>query len=100
MYTSNLVPTVFLQMLKQLELSELGKENYDVVLAALDIKDAFLQLPQQHVVSVNLHGTEYVVLRNLPAPRLGANMVLVFQRICDKQHELRMVLSSTMSCEM
>ena len=71
-HTSNLVPIVFLQMLKQLELSELDKENYDVVLAALDIKDAFLQLPQQHVVSVNLHGTEYVVLRNLPAQRLGA----------------------------
>ena len=29
-------------------------------LAALDIKDAFLQVPQQHVVSVNWHGTEYV----------------------------------------
>ena len=71
-HTSNLVPIVFLQMLKQLELSELGKENYDVVLAALDIKDAFLQVPQQHVVSVNLHGTEYVVLRNLPGQRLGA----------------------------
>ena len=71
-HTSNLVPIVFLQMLKQLELSELDKENYDVVLAALDIKDASLQVPQQHVVSVNLHGTEYVVLRNLPGQRLGA----------------------------
>ena len=71
-HTSNLVPIVFLQMLKQLELSELDKENYDVVLAAVDIKDAFLQVPQQHVVSVNLHGTEYVVLRNLPGQRLGA----------------------------
>ena len=59
-------------MLKQLESSELDRENYDVVLAALDIKDAFLQVPQQHVVSVNLHGTEYVVLRNLPGQRLGA----------------------------
>ena len=71
-HTSNLVPIVFLQMLKHLESSELEKENYDVVLAALDIKDAFLQVPQQHVVSVNLHGTEYVVLHNLPGQRLGA----------------------------
>ena len=71
-HTSNPVQIVFLQMLKQLESSELDKENYGVVLAALDIKDAFLQVPQQHVVSVNLHGTEYVVLRNLPGQRLGA----------------------------
>ena len=71
-HTSNPVPIVFLQMLKQLESSELDKENYGVVLAALDIKDAFLQVPQQQVVSVNLHGTEYVVLRNLPGQRLGA----------------------------
>ena len=41
-HTSNLVPIVFLQMLKQLESSELDKEKHDVVLAALDIKDALM----------------------------------------------------------
>jgi len=47
-------------------------EQYDVILAALDIKDAFLQAPQEHVVAVVLDGVEYVVLKNLPAQRLGA----------------------------
>ena len=71
-HTANLIPILFLQRLKQLELSELGGEEYDEILASLDIKDAFLQVPQEHVVSVTLHGTEYVVLRNLPGQRLGA----------------------------
>ena len=70
-HTANLIPILFLQRLKQLELSELGGEEYYEILA-LDIKEAFLQVPQEHVVSVTLHGTEYVVLRNLPGQRLGA----------------------------
>jgi hypothetical protein len=71
-HTANLIPILFLQRLKQLELSELGGEEYDEILASLDIKDGFLEVPQEHVVSVTLHGTEYVVLRNLPGQRLGA----------------------------
>ena len=42
------------------------------MLASLDIKDAFLQVPQEKVVAVKLHDTAYVVLRNLPGQRLGA----------------------------
>ena len=71
-HTANLIPILFLQRLKQLELSELGGEEYDEILASLDIKDGFLEVPQEHVVSATLHGTEYVVLRNLPGQRLGA----------------------------
>jgi hypothetical protein len=43
-----------------------------VTLASLDIKDAFLQVPQDKIIGVELYGTEYLVLRNLPGQRLGA----------------------------
>ena len=42
-HTSNLIPVIVLQMLKQLEMSGLNGEQYGVILAALDIKDAFLK---------------------------------------------------------
>jgi hypothetical protein len=71
-HTSNLIPVIVLQMLKQLEMSGLNDEQYGVILAAFDIKDAFLQAPQEHVVAVALDGAEYVVLRNLTGQRLGA----------------------------
>eukprot|EP00435_Cladocopium_sp_Y103_P015276 s4186_g3.t1 len=71
-HTSNLIPVLYLQMLKQLECSQLDNQQYAIVMSSLDIKDAFLQVPQEHVVAVTLHGTEYVVLRNLPGQRLGA----------------------------
>ena len=71
-HTNNLIPILFLQMWSQLEASGSNDENNRVVLASLDIKDAFLQVPQENVVEVQLHGTSYVVLRNLPGQRLGA----------------------------
>eukprot|EP00435_Cladocopium_sp_Y103_P003562 s395_g1.t1 len=71
-HTSNLIPIIFSQMLKQLEMSGIDDEQYGVILAALDIKDAFLQTPQEHAVAVVLNGVEYVVLRNLPGQRLGS----------------------------
>ena len=51
-HCSNIIPIIFLQTLRQLEMSGLQGEQYDVILAALDIKDAFLQAPQEHVVAV------------------------------------------------
>ena len=69
-HCSNIIPIIFLQTLRQLEMSGLQDEQYDVILAALDIKDAFLQAPQEHVVAVVLDGVEYVVLKNLPGQRL------------------------------
>ena len=72
-HTNNLIPILFLQMWSQLEASGSNDDNNKVVLASLDIKDAFLQVvPQENVVEVQLHGTSYVVLRNLPGQRLGA----------------------------
>ena len=71
-HTNNLIPILYLQMLSQLETSGSQDAIHQIVLASLDIKDAFLQVPQEKVVVVKLHDTAYVVLRNLPGQRLGA----------------------------
>ena len=46
--------------------------SYDVVLASLDIKDAFLQVPQSDVIEVWLYDQQYLIKRILPGQRLGA----------------------------
>jgi hypothetical protein len=38
----------------------------------LDIKDAFLQVPQEKLVEVSLYNQKYIIKRNLPGQRLGA----------------------------
>ena len=47
-------------------------ERYKPLLASLDIKDAFLQVPQAEPTQVDLRGTPYVVLKNLPGQRQGS----------------------------
>eukprot|EP00435_Cladocopium_sp_Y103_P019491 s291_g4.t1 len=61
-HTNNLIVIAFLQMLASLESSGCTDEQYQVVLASLDMKDAFLQVPRENVVGVALHGVQYVVL--------------------------------------
>ena len=46
--------------------------KYEITLAALDIKDAFLQVPQENLVEVSLYNQKYIIKRNLPGQRLGA----------------------------
>ena len=77
-HTTNIIPVMYLQMLKQLEPSEPVSDQYDVIVSPLDTKDACLQVPQEHVVSVSQHGTEYVVL--LPGQRLGVKAWYWFYR--------------------
>ena len=49
-----------------------NKGDYEVVMGCLDVKDAFLQVPQEEIVGVSLHGKELVIKRNLPGQYLGA----------------------------
>jgi hypothetical protein len=53
-------------------LGDEGSNQYRVVLAALDIKDAFLQVPQEKLVMVSLYNQQYIIRRNIPGQRLGA----------------------------
>jgi hypothetical protein len=50
-----------------------AKEEYSVVMASCDVKDAFLQVCQEDPILVTLQGEQFVINRNLPGQRLGAN---------------------------
>ena len=50
------------------------------MLASLDVKDAFLMVPQEKAVRVKLRGEDFVVQRNLPGQRLGARHWYLFLR--------------------
>ena len=71
-HTANLVPLFFLKMMSESLESGSNNSDYDVTLASLDIKDAFLQVPQEEIVGGSLYGKELVIRRNLPGQRLGA----------------------------
>jgi hypothetical protein len=49
-----------------------SKEEFDVVMGTLDVRDAFLQVEQDDPVLVYLQGEPFVIKRNLPGQRLGA----------------------------
>ena len=49
-HTNNLIPMMYLQMLAQLQSSGTDDELHQVVLASLDIKDAFLQVAQENML--------------------------------------------------
>lgn len=74
---TNLIPLLYLRRIEQLD-GETGA--YPVVLAALDVKDAFLQVPQEHIFKIRLNGQEFAVLKNLPGQRLGAKQWYWFFR--------------------
>ena len=42
------------------------------MLGCLDVKDAFLQVPPEKPLKMNLRGDDFLVNRNLPGQRVGA----------------------------
>ena len=68
-HTSNLLP--FLSLECKVE-SDGHEGQYRPFLASLDIKDAFLQVPQADPTQVDLRGSPFVVLRDLPGQRQGS----------------------------
>ena len=63
-------PMVYLQRCAERR----GCENHaaEHVLATVDIKDAFLCVPQAKPFAVTLAGRKYIIAKNLPGQRLGA----------------------------
>lgn len=75
----NLVPLWYLQKISGVDKeTNAGSKNY--TLASLDVKDAFLMVPQEKAVKVRLRGSEWVVQRNLSGQRLGARHWYLFLR--------------------
>eukprot|EP00435_Cladocopium_sp_Y103_P052743 s680_g16.t1 len=71
-HLSNLIPLVYLKMLDESMESGSNDAAYKVTLASLDVKDAFLQVPQPTLIVVTLYNKQYLLQRNLPGQRLGA----------------------------
>ena len=69
-HVMNLLPMVYLQRCAERR----GCENHaaEHVLATVDIKDAFLCVPQAKPFAVTLAGRKYIIAKNLPGQRLGA----------------------------
>ena len=68
----NLLPLLWLQQCSDLNGVAGGVSNDEPIMAALDIKDAFLEVPQHTPLSIKLANQTWVVLKNLPGQRLGA----------------------------
>ena len=52
--------------------AEMESNDYQVVMASIDVRDAFLQVEQNEPTLVHLQNEPFVINRNLPGQRLGA----------------------------
>jgi hypothetical protein len=52
--------------------AEIKADSMEVTLACLDVKDAFLMVPQDKPVKIKVGKEEVLVERNLPGQRMGA----------------------------
>ena len=74
----NLLPLLWLQRCGDLNDVAGGVSCSDQAMAALDIKDAFLEVPQHTPLSIKLAGQTWVVLKNLPGQRFGARATGIY----------------------
>ena len=70
-HTANLLQLKYLGMKSKI-CETACKEEYDVVMGSVDVRDAFLQVEQDDPVRVVLQGQPFIIKRNLPGQRLGA----------------------------
>ena len=67
----NLLPLMYLQKCGEKD-AEIQADSTEVTLACLDVKDAFLMVPQDKPVKIKVGQEEFIVKRNLPGQRMGA----------------------------
>ena len=68
----NILPVLWLQKAADFEASKGTDSGCEWLLATLDVKDAFLMVPQPEVLKIRVGSENYIVLRNLPGQRQGA----------------------------
>ena len=83
-----LLPAIFFQRISE------GEGAFSQTLGCLDVKDAFLQVPQEKPLKVILRGAEFLVKRNQPGQRVGRKRGLTFpQRTSQRNSTINSVLS-------
>ena len=55
-----------------------NKDEYQAVMASIDVRDAFLQVEQSEPIMVRLQNQAFVINRNLPGQRLGAKQWFLY----------------------
>ena len=73
-----LLPTIFLQRSSKEDGAREGEGAFSPTIECLDVKGAFLQVPQEKPLKVILRGKELLVKRNLPGQRDGAKACFDF----------------------
>ena len=68
---ANLVPLVCLKMLSEV-MEGSDTDDCHIIMVALDMKDAFLQVSQEKLVGFALYNQHFVIKRNLSGQHLGA----------------------------
>ncbi len=66
-----LLPVLYLAEVGELKKAA-GKSEEETMLGTMDIKDAFLQVPQEEPLRLKMPGGDFIVLKNLPGQRIGA----------------------------
>ena len=79
-HTSNILPLKYLWM-KNMAAGLRADGDYAVVMGALDVRDAFLQVEQDEKVLVHLQNEPFIIMRNLPGQRLGAKQWYLHLRV-------------------
>eukprot|EP00435_Cladocopium_sp_Y103_P068164 s313_g31.t1 len=69
-HVMNLLPMIYLKNCA--ERFECEGQTEEHILATIDVKDAFLCVPQEKPFAVKLAGRKYIIAKNLPGQRLGA----------------------------
>lgn len=70
-HTANILPFKYLWMKGMTSEMKFG-DGYSVIMAALDVRDAFLQVEQDEPILVHLQGEPFIIKCNLPGQSLGA----------------------------
>ena len=66
-----LLPVLYLAEVGELK-EAAGRSEEKVMLGTMDIKDAFLQVPEEELLRLKMPGRDFIVLKNLPGQRIGA----------------------------
>jgi len=66
-----LLPVLYLAEIGELK-EAAGRSEEEVMLGTMDIKDAFLQVPEEELRRLKMPGGDLIALKNLPGQRIGA----------------------------
>ena len=74
------LPAIFLQRVSEEEEAREGEGAFSQMLGCFGVKDAFLQVPQEKPLKVNLRGEEFLAMISLPGKEFAQKNGLTFSQ--------------------